>query len=92
MKRQSKEESQTMWKLELETAKALELIPEHKALVDTVTVKIDDYSLTYDEYVKDIADYLESVGEDANPKEVIVDMCNYLIQKYNGEEIRSEQD
>ena len=87
MERQSKEESQVMWKLELETAKNLELTPEHSQLIEIVTTKIEDYTLTYDEYVKDIADYLETASDDAEPKEVIKNMCNYLIQKYNGEEV-----
>ena len=87
MERQSKEESQVMWKLELETAKNQELTPEHSQLISIVTAKIEDYTLTYDEYVKDIADYLETASDDVDPKEVIKNMCNYLIQKYNGEEI-----
>lgn len=91
MERQSKEESQIMWKLELETAKRLDLTPEHSALIKLVTTKIEDYTLTYDEYVKDIADYLETAPDDVEPREVIKNMCNYLIQKYGGEEVRSEQ-
>lgn len=87
MERQSKEESQVMWKLELETAKNLELTPEHSQLISVVTAKIEDYTLTYDEYVKDIADYLETASDDSEPKEVIKNMCNYLIQKYDGEEV-----
>lgn len=87
MERQSKEESQVMWKLELETARKLDLTPEHSQLISVVTAKIEDYTLTYDEYVKDIADYLETASDDAEPKEVIQNMCNYLIQKYNGEEV-----
>ena len=87
MERQSKEESQVMWKLELETAKNLDLTPEHSKLIAVVTTKIEDYTLTYDEYVKDIADYLETASDDVDPKEVIKNMCNHLIQKYNGEEI-----
>lgn len=87
MERQSKEESQVMWKLELETARKLDLTLEHSKLIAVVTAKIEDYTLTYDEYVKDIADYLETASDDAEPKEVIQNMCNYLIQKYNGEEV-----
>lgn len=87
MERQSKEESQVMWKLELETAKNLELTPEHSQLISIVTAKIEDYTLTYNEYVNDIADYLETASDDVEPKEVIKNMCNYLIQKYNGEEV-----
>lgn len=92
MERQSKEESQTLWKLELESAKMLQLTEEHQALVNIVTDKIDDYTLTYEEYLVDIADYLTKASDDDDPKEVVKNMCNYLIQKYNGEEIRSEQD
>ena len=91
MERQSKEESQVMWKLELETAKNMELTPEHSQLIAVVTAKIEDYTLTYDEYVKDIADYLETASDDELPREVIKNMCNYLIRKYGGEEVRSEQ-
>ena len=91
MERQSKEESQVMWKLELETAKRLDLTPEHSALIKLVTTKIEDYTLTYDEYIKDVADYLETASDDELPREVIKNMCNYLIQKYGGKEVRSEQ-
>ena len=87
MERQSKEESQVMWRMELETAKRLDLTPEHSKLIAVVTAKIEDYTLTYDEYVKDIADYLETTSDDSEPKEVIKNMCNYLIQKYDGEEV-----
>lgn len=90
MTRQSKEESQVMWKLELETAKNLELTPEHSQLIAVVTAKIEDYTLTYDEYVKDIADYLETASEGIAPKEVIKNMCNYLIQKYDHQKTESE--
>ena len=92
MERQSKEESQVLWKLELETAKNLDLTPEHKALIDLVTTKIDDYSLTYNEYVEDIAAYLITATDEEDPREVIKNMCNHLIQKYGSEEVRSEQD
>lgn len=91
MVRQSKEESQIMWRMELETAKRLDLSPEHSALIALVTTKIEDYTLTYEEYVKDIADYLETASDDELPREVIKNMCNYLIQKYGGKEVRSEQ-
>lgn len=91
MERQSKEESQVMWKLELETARELDLTPEHSKLIKVVSAKIEDYTLTYDEYVKDIADYLATASDNELPREVIKNMCNYLIQKYGGEEVRSEQ-
>lgn len=91
MERQPHEESKVLWKLELESAEKLTLTPEHQKLVDLVTKKIDDYTLTYEEYLVDITNYLKDVSEDAEPKEVIKNMCNHLIQKY-GEEIRSEQD
>ena len=95
MSRQSKEESQAMWKLELESAKLITLTDEHAKLIEIVSSKIEDYTLTYDEYVKDIHDYLVTVNEleeDKEPKEVVKEMCKHLINKYNGEEIRSEQD
>ena len=92
MERQSKEESQVLWKLELETAKNLDLTPEHKVLIDLVTTKIDDYSLTYNEYVEDIAAYLITATDEEDPREVVKNMCNHLIQKYGSEEVRSEQD
>ena len=91
MERQSKEESQALWKLELESAKQLTLTEEHTALIELVTKKIEDYTLTYVEYLQDITDYLSTVDEDKDPKETIKNMCNHLIQKY-GEEVRSEQD
>lgn len=95
MKRQNKEESQALWKLELESAKDLKLTPEHQKLVDIVTKKIEDYSLTYEEYVQDIADYLSVVNDneqEENPKTIVKNMCNHLIEKYGSEEVRSEQD
>ena len=92
MKKQSKEESQMLWKLELESAKKLTLTPEHQKLVDIVTKKIEDYSLTYYEYVEDIAAYLQQLPHDVDPKEAIETMCNHLIDKYGSEEVRSEQD
>lgn len=91
MERQSKEESQTLWKLELESAKQLDLTPEHSALIEVVTAKIEDYTLTYEEYLADIADYLQSASDEDEPREVIKNMCNTLIEKY-GKEVRSEQD
>ena len=92
MERQSKEESRMLWRLELESAKNLNLTPEHQALVDIATKKIEDYTLTYDEYVSDIADYLQSASDEDEAKEVIKNMCNHLIQKYGSKEVRSEQD
>lgn len=92
MERQSKEESQMLWRLELESAKMLDLTPEHSELIKVVTKKIEDYTLTYEEYLSDIAEYLQSASDDEQPKEVIKNMCNHLIQKYGSEEVRSEQD
>lgn len=91
MGRQSKEESQILWKLELESVKKITLIPEHQKLVDLVTKKIDDYTLTYEEHLADVTNFLKDT-EDDEPKEVIKNMCNYLIQKYGSKEVRSEQD
>lgn len=95
MKRQNKEESQALWKLELESAKGLTLTPEHQKLVNIVTKKIEDYTLTYEEYIHDIASYLSVVNDnkqEENPKTIVKNMCNHLIQKYGSEEVRSEQD
>ena len=92
MERQSKEESRMLWRLELESAKQLDLTPEHSELIKVVTKKIEDYSLTYEEYLSDITEYLQSASDDEPPKEVVKNMCNNLIQKYGSEEVRSEQD
>lgn len=92
MERQSHEESKVLWTLELASAEKLTLIPEHKKLVDIVNKKIEDYSLTYYEYVEDIAAYLQQLPHDIDPKEAIETMCNHLIEKYGSEEVRSEQD
>ena len=92
MERQSHEESKILWTLELASAEKLTLTPEHKKLVDIVTKKIEDYSLTYYEYVEDIAAYLQQLPHDIDPKEAIETMCNHLIEKYGSEEVRSEQD
>ena len=94
MERQSHEESKVLWKLELDSAEGLKLTPEHQKLVDIVTKKIEDYSLTYEEYVQDIADYLSAEndnGQEEDAKIIIKNMCNTLIEKY-GKEVRSEQD
>lgn len=90
MERQSKEESQMLWRLELESAKMLDLTPEHSELIKVVTKKIEDYSLTYEEYLSDIAEYLQSASDDEQPKEVIKNMCNHLIQKYGHQKTESE--
>ena len=93
MERQSHEESKVLWKLELESAKNLKLTPEHQKLVDIVTKKIDDYSLTYTEYVQDIADYLSvenDNGQEEDAKTIIKNMCNHLIQKYGHQKTESE--
>ena len=90
MGRQSHEESKILWKLELESAKKLTLTPEHQKLVDIVTKKIEDHSLTYYEYVEDIAAYLQQLPHDVDPKESIEAMCNYLIQKYGYQKTESE--
>ena len=92
MERQPHEESKILWKLELESTKTLELTPEHQKLVNVVTKKIEDYSLTYAEYLADITNFLKDTLEDDEPKEVIKNMCNHLIDKYGSEEVRSEQD
>ena len=92
MERQSHEESKVLWKLELDSAEKFDITPEHQALIDVVTKKIEDYSLTYYEYVEDIAAYLYQLPHDVDPKEAIKTMCNHLIKKYGSEEVRSEQD
>lgn len=92
MERQSHEESKVLWKLELDSAEKLTLTPEHQKLIDLVTKKIEDYSLTYYEYVEDIAAYLQQLPHDVDPKEAIETMCNHLIEKYGSKEVRSEQD
>jgi hypothetical protein len=92
MERQSHEESKVLWKLELDSAEKLTLTPEHQKLIDLVTKKIEDYSLTYYEYVEDIAAYLQQLPHDVDPKEAIKTMCNHLIEKYGSEEVRPEQD
>ena len=90
MERQSHEESKVLWKLELESAEKLTLTPEHQKLVDLVTKKIDGYTLTYEEYLVDITNFLKDTSEDAEPKEVIKNMCNHLIQKYGHQKTESE--
>lgn len=92
MERQSHEESKVLWQLELDSAKNIQLSAEHMTLLAIVNKKIEDYSLTYAEYVEDIADYLAK-AEDGEPKVIVANMINHLIEKYgNSEEVRSEQD
>lgn len=90
MERQSHEESKVLWKLELESAKHLNLTPEHQALVDLVTKKIEDYTLTYEEYLVDITNFLKDASDDDEPKEVIKNMCNQLLQKYGHQKTESK--
>ena len=90
MERQSHEESKVLWKLELASAEKLTLTPEHQKLVDLVTKKIDDYTLTYEEYLVDIANFLKDASENDEPKEIIKNMCNHLIQKYGHQKTESE--
>lgn len=92
MGRQSHEESKVLWQLELDSAKNIQLSAEHMTLLAIVNKKIEDYTLTYAEYVEDIADYLAN-AEDGEPKVIVANMINHLIEKYgNSEEVRSEQD
>jgi hypothetical protein len=52
--------------------------------LEVVSNKIEDYSLTYYEYVDDIAEYLDKTSNTNDPKETVKNMCNHLIEKYNG--------
>ena len=64
-------------------------------MIKVVSAKIEDYSLTYNEYIEDIAEYLEKINEsetEESPKDIVKNMCNHLIEKYGIEEVRSEQD
>ena len=90
MERQSHEESKVLWKLELDSAEKLTLTPEHQKLVDIVTKKIEDYSLTYYEYIEDIAAYLQQLPHNVDPKEAIKTMCNHLIEKYDHQKTEGE--
>lgn len=84
MERQSHEESMMLWKIELESAKHINLTEEHAKLLEVVSNKIEDYSLTYYEYVDDIVEYLDKTSNTNDPKETVKNMCNHLIEKYNG--------
>ena len=84
MERQSHEESKVLWKVELESAKHINLTEEHTKLLEIVSNKIEDYSLTYYEYVDDIVAYLDKASNINDPKETVKNMCNHLIEKYNG--------
>lgn len=93
MERQSHEESKTMWKLELASAEQLQLTELHKQLMNVISPKIEDYTLTYEEYMEDVAAFILASSDEEDAKTVVENMCNFLIQKYNGsEEVRSEQD
>lgn len=89
MERQSHEESKVLWQLELDSAKNIQLSAEHMTLLAIVNKKIEDYSLTYAEYVEDIADYLAK-AEDGEPKVIVTNMINHLIEKYGHQETESE--
>lgn len=86
MEKQSKEESLLLWEMEKE---GLSKLPEQEAIdfVAAVDKVINDGTLTYNDFIADIADYfgtLENTDDIAERREQIKNMYIYLTNKYNG--------
>lgn len=87
MERQSKEESLNLWKLEKEHLdKAnLNISPEFSTMMEVVDKKINDYTLTYNEYVDDIIKYLQDLEETDDIQvrmQQVENMYIHLTNKY----------
>lgn len=91
MERQSKEESLVLWTLEKDHFSSKpDTSKELLELIEVVDEKINDYTLTYNEFVDDIIDGLKNCNDtnDLNErKQQVLSMYSYLIKKYkeNGE-------
>lgn len=91
MERQSKEESLVLWALEKDHfSSKSDTSKELLELIEVVDEKINDYTLTYNEFVDDIVDSLKNCNDtnDLNErKQQVRNMYSYLIKKYkeNGE-------
>lgn len=88
MERQSKEESLNLWKLEKEHLdKAnLNISPEFSTMMEVVDKKINDYTLTYNEYVDDIIKYLQDLEETDDIQvrmQQVENMYIHLTNKYS---------
>lgn len=90
--RQSKEESLALWSLEKEGYEGTEMSKETAKLMQILDRKIYDYTLTYEEYVNDVVDWLSKYATDSESledrKKVINDMYIYFIDKYSNEDNR----
>lgn len=84
----TKEESLTM--LRLEKSFMGDYINEDlNKLYDIVEQSINDETITYQDFIDDVMDYLSKTNDDDSTEDrlkFIKDMCNSLIKKYGREE------
>lgn len=87
MERQSKEDSLALWKFEKNNVKQFgsKISEELKELMEVADKKINDYSLTYNEFLDDILEGLAKL-KDTDSIETrqlqIKGLCNCLTNKY----------
>jgi hypothetical protein len=90
--RQSKEVSLALWTIEktcFEYSGFRKCMPDE--LMNIIDAKINDYSLTYEEFLEDLGEALkETTEETANDKDKFFEpVLSFLLNKYkgNGEEV-----
>lgn len=87
MERQSKEDSLALWEFEKNNVKQFgsKISEELKELMEVADKKINDYSLTYNEFLDDILEGLAKLKDTDNIETrrlQIKGLCNYLTNKY----------
>jgi hypothetical protein len=87
MERQSKEDSLALWEFEKNNAKRFEpnISEELKELMEVADKKINNYSLTYNEFMDDILEGLAKLKDTDNIETrqlQIKGLYNYLTNKY----------
>lgn len=87
MERQSKEDSLALWEFEKNNPKRLgsNISEELRELMEVADKKINDYSLTYNEFLDDILEGLAKLKDTDNIETrrlQIKGLYNYLTNKY----------
>lgn len=87
MERQSKEDSLALWEFEKNNVKQFgsKISEELKELMEVADKKINDYSLTYNEFLDDILEGLAKLKDTDNIETrrlQIKGLYNYLTNKY----------
>lgn len=85
MEKQSKEVSVVMWEQEKASLEGVDISENLAKLMQTVDRKINEYSITYDEYVDDVVEYLlklEDTDDLDGRKKQIEQMYIDLNHKY----------